>query len=320
MPILEVEEVLRSADGWHFDAFRLAEVTQGRPLSTITFWLMQQNGVVRDAELDPLRLARFLRRVEEGYNDNPYHNRVHAADVVQSMHMLMTVGGLATLLGTEMVLLAGYMAAACHDFDHPGLNNDFLIRTGNELALLYNDLSPLENHHLATSFKVLQRKDCNFLKRMPKDKQGRLRKMVIEMVLATDMKQHCLILSRFQSKLQVGPPQLSIKLAMLQVALKCADVGHLAAPWAVHNRWVLGLEEEMFRQGDQERALRLPVSPLMDRSKSGITKSQVGFFDLVAQPLFRSCTAVFEGAFPMLRAVEDNLRKWKALEMTKAKT
>ena len=29
--------------------------------------------------------------------------------------------------------------------------------------------------------------------------------MVIEMVLATDMKQHCLILSRFQSKLQVGP-------------------------------------------------------------------------------------------------------------------
>ena len=59
------------------------------------------------AELDPLRLARFLRRVEEGYNNNPYHNRVHAADVVQSMHMLMTVGGLATLLGTEMVLLAG---------------------------------------------------------------------------------------------------------------------------------------------------------------------------------------------------------------------
>ena len=59
------------------------------------------------AELDPLRLARFLRRVEEGYNDNPYHNRVHAADVVQSMHMLMTVGGLATLLGTDMVLLAG---------------------------------------------------------------------------------------------------------------------------------------------------------------------------------------------------------------------
>ena len=41
----------------------------------------------------------------------------------------------------------------------------------NELALLYNDMSPLENHHLATSFKVLQRKDCNFLKRMPKDKQ-----------------------------------------------------------------------------------------------------------------------------------------------------
>ena len=29
--------------------------------------------------------------------------------------------------------------------------------------------------------------------------------MVVEMVLATDMKQHCHILSRFQSKLQVVP-------------------------------------------------------------------------------------------------------------------
>ena len=54
-----------------------------------------------------------------------------------------------------------------HPCDSPHVH----VPCSNELALLYNDLSPLENHHLATSFKVLQRKDCNFLKRMPKDKQ-----------------------------------------------------------------------------------------------------------------------------------------------------
>jgi hypothetical protein len=63
-------------------------------------------------------------------------------------------------------------------------------------------------------------------------------------------------------------------MARPQVALKVADVGHLAAPWDVHTRWVACLEEEFFRQGDREKALNLAVSPLMDRCKDGITKSQ----------------------------------------------
>ena len=41
-------------------------------------------------------------------------------------------------------------------------------------------------------------------------------------------------------------------------------------------RWVGNLEEEFFRQGDQEKLLGLPVSPLFDRDKLGVTKSQVG--------------------------------------------
>ena len=61
----------------------------------------------------------------------------------------------------------------------------------------------------------------------------------------------------------------------VQVALKCADLGHLGSPREVHLKWVTLLEEEMFRQGDRERAAGYPVSPLMDRTKTGITKSQV---------------------------------------------
>jgi hypothetical protein len=45
-------------------------------------------------------------------------------------------------------------------------------------------------------------------------------------------------------------------------------------------------------QGDRERAVGLPVSPLMDRSKQGISRSQVGFFDIVALPLYTSLAQV----------------------------
>jgi hypothetical protein len=44
--------------------------------------------------------------------------------------------------------------------------------------------------------------------------------------------------------------------------------------------------KEMFRQGDRERALGLPISPLMDRAKGGVTKSQTGFFSIVALPMY----------------------------------
>ena len=44
--------------------------------------------------------------------------------------------------------------------------------------------------------------------------------------------------------------------------------------------------QEMFRQGDRERELGQPISPLMDRTKGGVTKSQTGFFKVVALPQF----------------------------------
>ncbi|KAK9839551.1 hypothetical protein WJX84_002829 [Apatococcus fuscideae] len=327
-----VESTLQTAGRWHFDAFQLEEATSGRPLSSLGFYLIGKLNLVREFDLDVIRLARFLRRVEDGYLPNPYHNKTHAADVLQSQFMLLTAGGLGRRAADPLILLAAVLSAIIHDLDHKGVNNDFLIRQSHELAIVYNDMSPLENHHLSEAFRIMRRKECNFLKRISKEKQIKLRKMMIEMVLGTDMKQHWTIMSRFQTKLQVkihtnittasaSPDDSPFnsnseadRFLVLQMGLKCADVGHLAAGWEVHKRWVACLEEELFLQGDQERALHVNVSPLMDRSKNGITKSQVGFFDLVAVPLFRSWCAVFNDASPMLKAVESNRHEWRKLE------
>ena len=95
-----------------------------------------------------------------------------------------------------------------------------------------------------------------------------------------------------------------------QVALKCSDLGHLASIEKVHRKWVEVLEEEMFRQGDRERELGYPISPLMNRDKGGITKSQPGFFDFVALPLFTSFVAALPSADAMLQQVKANRDMW----------
>ena len=78
----------------------------------------------------------------------------------------------------------------------------------------------------------------------------------------------------------------------VQVALKCADLGHLASEDRIHRKWVAALEEEMFCQGDLEKARGHPsVSPLMDRDKGGITRSQPGVSWLM-------WTGYFIGVYP----------------------
>ena len=119
---------------------------------------------------------RFLHRVEEGYKANAYHNSSHAADVLKTLHVLLHRSGLANL-ADPLTLLACYLAAIIHDYEHVGLSNDFLISTCDALALRYNDRAPMENHHLAAAFSLLACPEYNFLSNMPKPEFLRLRKV-----------------------------------------------------------------------------------------------------------------------------------------------
>lgn len=51
-----------------------------------------------------------------------------------------------------------------------------------ELALMYNDSSVLENHHLAVGFKLLQEENCDIFQNLTKKQRQSLRKMVIDIV------------------------------------------------------------------------------------------------------------------------------------------
>ena len=56
------------------------------------------------------------------------------------------------------------------------------IILGSELALMYNDESVLENHHLAVAFKLLQSKERDIFISLNKKQRQTLRKMTIDMV------------------------------------------------------------------------------------------------------------------------------------------
>ncbi|KAG2447555.1 hypothetical protein HYH02_007479 [Chlamydomonas schloesseri] len=363
--IEDSEKVLRLVDSWEFDTWALQEATQGHALSVLGFYLMQRAGLVSRFRLKPVVLARLLRAIESGYLDNPYHSAIHAADVLQTLHVIIHSAQLHVHYLDALGLLASYYAAIVHDFAHPGLTGDFLIATSDPLAIRYNDRSPLENHHCAASFGLLRRRELDALAPLSQSERSSFRKQVIELVLATDMKQHFSILSHFNTvhrltsysqqqaaaALQpspslaravslrpngsgdrnggIPPPSprqpLSLlqapqpvddteRLLSLQIALKCADIGHLGESLEVHKKWLANLEEEFFRQGDKERELGIPISPLFDRSKQGVSKSQVGFYDFVGLPLVHALSSAFPGSQQLMRCFLTNYNHWRQVD------
>lgn len=57
-----------------------------------------------------------------------------------------------------------------------------LLPADSELALMYNDESVLENHHLAVGFKLLHEDNCDIFQNLSKRQRQSLRKLVIDMV------------------------------------------------------------------------------------------------------------------------------------------
>jgi len=54
---------------------------------------------------------------------------------------------------TDLEIFALLFAALIHDLEHTGRTNNFHVNTATDLALLYNDRSVLENHHVSAAFR-----------------------------------------------------------------------------------------------------------------------------------------------------------------------
>lgn len=333
-----LEKMLETAcASWQMDAWALNSATGSKPLSTLACYLFQQHGLIEHFSIDPGCLKKFFEEIENGYDSGeeiPYHNRVHATSVLHLTHMLLTHGGIGKLLGNDVKLevMACLLAAAIHDHGHRGLSNPFLVKTNDEWALRYNDQHVNEHHHTSSAFFVLNRPELNFLGHRSADEYRQLRKLVISLVLGTDMAQDKKIVTSFTKIVEAAvqsncdakmdgtvPLSEEDKLVTLQMMLKCADVGHLTLKWSDHLLWVERLEKEFFAQGDKERELNLEISFLMDRDKPGVTKSQTGFFDYVALPLYQTLVKAFPLTEPMLLGVQANYEQWSDIETIRMK-
>ncbi|KAM9313371.1 3',5'-cyclic-AMP phosphodiesterase 4A isoform 2-T2 [Gastrophryne carolinensis] len=310
---------LDNLNKWGLNIFRVAEYSNNRPLSCILYTVFQEREICKTFKIPVDTLITYLMTLEDHYHaDVAYHNSLHAADVTQSTHVLLSTPALDAVF-TDLEILAALFAAAIHDVDHPGVSNQFLINTNSELALMYNDESVLENHHLAVGFKLLQEENCDIFQNLTKRQRQTMRKMVIDMVLATDMSKHMSLLADLKTMVETKKVTSSgvllldnytDRIQVLRNMVHCADLSNPTKPLELYRQWTDRILEEFFRQGDKERERGMEISPMCDKHTASVEKSQVGFIDYIVHPLWETwADLVHPDAQDILDTLEDN-RDW----------
>lgn len=186
--------------------------------------------------------------------------------------------------------MASIIAALGHDVGHPGVTNRFLVNNRDDIAIQYNDNSVLENMHSYKTFSLMSKPGCNLFENLSHEDWVKARKLIIEMILETDMSRHFEILGRFRTRAVVlsdlSLENMDDKILILSMGLKCADIGHSAKVPDLHDKWTRLVCDEFYNQGDTEKSRGQQVSMYCDRETSEIPKSQAGFLKNICIPLF----------------------------------
>lgn len=332
----EVLEILELEPSWDFNIINLEKATAKRPLVHLGLKAMARFGVCDFLRVDEMTVMNWLNLIEANYHStNSYHNSTHAADVLHATAFFLTRERNQAVLD-QMDQVACLIAAIIHDVDHPGYTNAFLINEKNPLALMYNDQAVLENHHAALGFQLSWKDNSvNIFKNLTRDEYTPLRETIIDMVLATEMKQHFEHLNKFVScvnkstlKLEetssmsgTGSPdsmaiinQLSTpenRSLIKRMLIKCADVSNPCRTTEMCIEWAKRIAEEYFIQTDEEKRRNLPVvMPAFDRKTCSIPKSQTSFIDFFINDMFDAWDYFCD--IPDLMAhLQENYRYWK---------
>ena len=261
------------------------------------------------------KLVTYIRLIQDGYQDTPYHNRIHAADVVQSLNSLLLMAGEKFPFEKEDLLLI-LISAVVHDVKHPGRNNAFQVNSFSELALDWNDISVLESEHISFAFKCwIKDKDSHFIPNPTPSKLHEIRKKMIEAVLHTDMTKHFAGVSKIKAAAAGkcwDDLEPNVQWEVLMYMLHMADISNPAKPDPMCKLWTDRCLEEFFLQGDKERELGVPISPNCDRNVVKKPDSQIGFIKFVVWPAYEVLGEIIPAVKDnVLPVIQNNLEYWE---------
>ncbi|KAJ3410395.1 cAMP-specific 3',5'-cyclic phosphodiesterase 4D [Chytridiales sp. JEL 0842] len=308
---------------WNFDMFEFSEMAGGHPLYFTGIWLADQSDLLSSFKIEKEKFHAWLLMMESEYRPHPYHNAIHAADVLHAFNFLLLEASGINEKYSAIEKLSSIIAAIGHDIDHPGFTNQYMVKTRHPMAIMYSDVSVNEYHHSAHVFQLSHSSPHNIFGSLNNEEYEEVRRIIIRLILATDMGKHFEYLTKFKAKVSTnGFNRLETqenRLIVMEIALKCGDLNNPSKTPALAGKWCNSIMEEFYRQGDSEKELGVPISQFMDRSNANVAKCQIGFIDILVAPLFDAWVNFMQGderCSKLQKAITKNRSKWAGLSVS----
>jgi len=231
----------------------------------------------------------------------------------------------------KLDILAILIGALCHDIAHPGVNNLYQVHARTKLAIMYNDISVIENYSCAMTFNLAAKH--GLFRNLNRADYRSLRATIIQGsliflppqtatflhdehflpigLLATDMSCHFELLEKFKGftksfNIEEQQPTADQKRLILNVLLHAADISNPCRPWDLCKKWSDMVVEEFFLQGDLEKLNGLPQSPNMDRDVHNQPSISTGFIDFLVKPFFEAIAVLLPETSRFLEPLAEN--------------
>lgn len=193
----------------------------------------------------------YFYHVNVNYRKNPYHNSIHATDVVQTFYFLSKTCNIDIICNlSELEIFYCFFSGAIHDVDHPGNNNLYEIAVQSCLALSYNDKAVLENYHLYKAFSILRKPESDVFANFDRETYSRTRARIINIVLTTDMAVHFSELANLNNRIKANDfdPTKTDKDMLLNQLIHACDISNPTKPFDIYQLWVNRVFQEFFNQ------------------------------------------------------------------------
>lgn len=194
--------------------------------------------------IDIIKFQRFILAISENYQNNPFHNFYHAFAVVQMIFTISEKNSKFSRFFDLSETFALFLSALGHDLNHPGVTNVFMINSRHPLAVRYNDISVLENHHAATLIKFLELPGCDIFTGSSLS-ENFMRNLIIPTVLATDMAKHNFVMEHFIGTMRnFDKTNQDHRQSVSDVLLHACDVGNPVLKFDLAMIWSLKIIQE----------------------------------------------------------------------------
>ncbi|XP_071964651.1 probable 3',5'-cyclic phosphodiesterase pde-5 isoform X3 [Antedon mediterranea] len=259
-------------------------------------------------------LCRFVLTVRKNYRHVPYHNWTHAFSVAHTVYTIIKKSDINNF--TFLESLALFIACLCHDLDHRGKNNSYMVNNATPLAAIYST-STMEHHHFNQTVTILQNDGHNIFRHLTSEEYKIVLNEIRHSILATDLALFFGNKGKLKGlieKKQFSWEDQSHRNFIKSITMTACDLSASSKPWSIQQQTVKVIFDEFYQQGDEEKAQGQKPIPMMDRDKAHeLPANQVSFIVGICLPCYELLYKLVPGSKPLYDGASKNLQNWSAL-------